>query len=580
MPVEGRDGLDLAEAGGEKSGLDLGDRCHGHGRLLDRSAEFPEKFEDEGPRHAGEAARVEGRGEPASRDLDEEVRPGPFAKFAPGVCEERLVGSGLAGETLGHGIFSVADGLESGEGTVLVADKGTGDEAGGGGVGRRRRGFDPPVGGAVGGRGEGEAKAGLFGLEESVGLQRGRDRGKDGDIVRAGEIEGSGRAPQAGEMGLGKKGPAPVGGDRLEGAPSADDEPVARGDQPGLGGPEHAAVDEEGGIRRGGRGHAERSDAGFTKLDGCRCLGNFRKMLAAILTTFLFACSAVTGQRVAVRLGGAWGNLLRLGLAAVVLGLLVLVLTPDAMRWPSFQWFFVSGLIGFGLGDVALFTAYERIGSRLTILLNLCLAPLFAMALEWVWLGNGLGPRVVFCAVLILAGVVMAIRPGAKSRQKIERRGKFWVGIVAAVVAGFGQGTGAVISRKAEAVALELGAEGSGITAAFQRVLAGLLFSALAVLLIRLFGSRSEWGTWRTPLDRKIAPWLIGAALFGPVVGVSCFQWALQDLESGIVLAVVALTPIVMMPLARITEGDHPSRLALLGAAVAVGGVVLLNLWA
>lgn len=303
-------------------------------------------------------------------------------------------------------------------------------------------------------------------------------------------------------------------------------------------------------------------------------------MIAAILTTLFFAFSAVTGQRVAVMLGGAWGNLMRLGLATVVLGLLVAIFTPDAIRWASFQWFFVSGLIGFGLGDVALFTAYERIGSRLTILLNLCLAPLFAMVLEWLWLGNGVGPRVVVCALLILTGVAMAIRPGSKSRAKVALRGRYWVGIVAAIIAGFGQGTGAVISRKAEAVAHELGASGSGITAAFQRVLAGLLFSAIAVILVRFFGNRKNWENWRTPLDRKVVPWLLGAALFGPVIGVSCFQWALQDLESGIVLAVVALTPIAMLPLARITEGDHPSRLALVGAVVAVAGVVLLNLWA
>lgn len=303
-------------------------------------------------------------------------------------------------------------------------------------------------------------------------------------------------------------------------------------------------------------------------------------MIAALLTTVFFACSAVTGQRVAARLGGAWGNFVRLLLAALILGLLVLVLTPDALRWPSFTWFFVSGLIGFGLGDLALFAAYERIGSRLTVLLNLCLAPLFAMGLEWAWLGNGVGPRVLLCACLILLGVGLAVRPGAKSRQKIERRGKFHVGLLAAVVAGFGQGSGAVISRKAEAVAQLIGAEGSGITAAFQRVLAGVLFSGVAVLLIRLFGSRAEWETWRTPLNRQIAPWLLGAALFGPVVGVSCFQWALQSLESGVVLAVVSLSPIVMMPLAALTEGDRPSRLAIVGALLAVAGVVLLNLWA
>lgn len=302
-------------------------------------------------------------------------------------------------------------------------------------------------------------------------------------------------------------------------------------------------------------------------------------MIAAILTTLFFALSAVTGQRVAVTLGGARGNLLRLALAALVLGGLVWFLTPDGIRWPAFRWFFLSGLIGFGVGDVALFTAYERIGSRLTVLITLCLAPLFAMVLEWLWLGNAVGPRVVVGAVLVLTGVALAIRPRSGPLAKVPLRGGFHAGIFAAIVAGFGQGTGAVVSRKAEAVALELGASGSGITAAFQRVIAGLAFSAVSVLLVRRYGSRNAGETWRASLDREVVPWLCGAALFGPVVGVSCFQWALQGLESGVVLAVVALTPIVLMPLAFFTEGDRPSRRSLAGACVAVTGVVLLNLW-
>ncbi len=303
-------------------------------------------------------------------------------------------------------------------------------------------------------------------------------------------------------------------------------------------------------------------------------------MLAAIIVPFLFACSAVTGQHVAYKLGGAWGNAVRLFIAAIVLGILVAIFWPDSLHRDTFFWFFISGIIGFGIGDVALFFGFERLGSRLTILLNLCLAPLFAMAMEWIWLGNGVTFQVMVCAALILTGVTMAIRPGAKSRQRIERRGNFYVGVLAAVTAGFGQGTGAVISRKAEAVAQEVGVHVSGISAAFQRVFAGFLFSVVAVVVIRYFCHRRHSETWGSPFDRSLLPWLIGAALFGPVIGVSFFQWALQSLESGIVLAITAMTPIVLMPLAAVTEGDHPSRLAIVGAVLAVTGVVLLNLWA
>ncbi len=303
-------------------------------------------------------------------------------------------------------------------------------------------------------------------------------------------------------------------------------------------------------------------------------------MIGAILTTFFFALSAVTGQRVAVQMGSVWGNMVRLLIAALVLGVCVFLWWPGSVGGASFQWFFLSGVIGFGIGDVALFLAYERLGSRLTILLNLCLAPLFAMALEWAWLGNGVSLKVAVCAGLIVAGVTLALRPGAKSRQMLMRKGKFGVGVVAAVIAGCGQGTGAVISRKAGEVAIAEGMEINGISAAFQRVFAGLVFAAVAVLVIRLWGKRTTWQEWGNPLDRSIAPWLLGAALFGPVIGVSCFQWALSSLESGIVLAVVAATPVVMIPLAALNEGDHPSRFAIFGAIFAVIGVVLLNIWA
>jgi len=303
-------------------------------------------------------------------------------------------------------------------------------------------------------------------------------------------------------------------------------------------------------------------------------------MLAAILTTVLFALSGVTGQHVAYRLGGLWGNLVRLVIATALLGGVVLWLWPGSLQGHVFAWFFLSGLIGFGVGDVALFLAYERVGSRLAVLLTLCLAPLFAMVMEWAWLGNAVTFPVVVCALLIVAGVVLAIRPGPASSPAVRRRGSYVAGVVASVVAGFGQGAGAVLSRKAEEVALEMDVAVNGISAAFQRVFAGLVFAVAAVLLVRWLFPRSPLNHQVGRLDRKVAPWMIATVLTGPVVGVACFQWALQSLESGIVLAVVATTPIVMMPMAAITEGDRPGPSAIVGAALGVAGVILLYLWA
>jgi len=301
-------------------------------------------------------------------------------------------------------------------------------------------------------------------------------------------------------------------------------------------------------------------------------------MVAALLTALFFALSAVTGQKVAVRLGGQWGNFVRLAIAALVLGGISLFSLPNSFHRDTFGWFFISGLIGFGLGDVSLFFAYERLGSRLTVLLSLCFAPIFALLIEWLWLDHRPGVKVFVCVAMILTGVGLAIVMSSKRKDWSEQTGNFGVGVVAAMIAGLGQGTGAVVSRKAGAVATTLGMEIPGISAAFQRVLAGVTVAFLMVLVLR-FLSRRSLTIPRAADHMKVSGWILGAAMFGPVMGVSCFQWALKTRESGVVLAIVSLTPILIMPLAVITENDRPGPWSILGGAFAVAGVAALYVW-
>ncbi|MCB1077579.1 MAG: DMT family transporter [Verrucomicrobiae bacterium] len=301
-------------------------------------------------------------------------------------------------------------------------------------------------------------------------------------------------------------------------------------------------------------------------------------MIWAVLTTFLFALSAVSGQRTAIRLGGLTGNAWRLLLSATVLSAIVLIWYRDSLAWPTFGWFFISGLIGFGVGDVGLFLAYERIGSRLAVLLNLCLAPVFAAVSEWIWLGNGLRPAEIGAAFVILTGVALALWPSRERVRSAELQGRFSVGVLSAIVAGFGQGTGAVISRKANEVEHAIGVDVNGISEAGQRVIAGVLVAWItAWVWNRIHPGRLPSEISGAKRRGVTFAWLLMAALCGPVIGVSCFQQALASMEnSGLVLAVVAITPIVLMPMAWLVEKDRPTRLSLIGGILAVGGVILI----
>ena len=268
---------------------------------------------------------------------------------------------------------------------------------------------------------------------------------------------------------------------------------------------------------------------------------------------------------------------MRLAGAALLLGLWVLWREPVSFSTRSVHRLLVSGVVGFGLGDVCLFLAYPRIGARLTILVNLCCAPLFGAAVDWWLVGSSFTTAQLLASSVILAGVVLALLAGRRADVgKVPEDA--WVrlgGVFFAILAGFGQGCGAALSRHAHAAMVEDGTEISGIAQAFVRILPGLAFSLLIWAVVAgvkkhlpapVVIVKSSWG------------WLLGAILCGPALGVSCFQWALSLENSVVVLSVTATAPILIMPMAALVDGDRFTWLSVAGAAIAVMGVILL-LW-
>jgi drug/metabolite transporter (DMT)-like permease len=77
----------------------------------------------------------------------------------------------------------------------------------------------------------------------------------------------------------------------------------------------------------------------------------------------------------------------------------------------------------------------------------------------------------------------------------------------------------------------------------------------------------------------KLWPWVLVNSLAGQTVGVSCMQSALENTPTGIVTAIIAMTPIVMLPLARIFEGERISAREIIGGLIAIAGVVGLAFW-
>jgi drug/metabolite transporter (DMT)-like permease len=299
-------------------------------------------------------------------------------------------------------------------------------------------------------------------------------------------------------------------------------------------------------------------------------------MFPAFLATSLFALSVIAASRSTRRLGSHGANFGRVVVAVLLLGLWA---HGWGLGWGggAFGWFFASGCIGFGFGDVALFLALPRLGPRLSSLMINCLAAPFAAWAEWQWLGTRLTPFQIACSLGILAGVGLALAP--EHNNPIPRRTRI-EGILCGIVAGLGQGLGAVISRKAYAVAAQAGFEVDGGTAAYQRILGGFVIVILPVLYGLWVAARKpgsghglplRWGAWR-----EAAPWVTLNGLAGPTVGVACYQWALRSTPSGLVLPITATTPILVIPFTYWLDHDRPSGRSLAGGLLAVLGVAAL----
>ena len=304
-------------------------------------------------------------------------------------------------------------------------------------------------------------------------------------------------------------------------------------------------------------------------------------MFPAFLTTILWSYCLIPARRSVAQLGENAANFWRLFAAVIVMGLLA----AAGGAWfgsRAFAWFFLSGIIGFGFGDIGVWFALPRLGSRLTLLMVHCVAAPLAGLVEWRWLGTTITPWQIASLAVILPGISLALFP-ERGHPREERR--YGAGILFGLLAAMGQSLGAVCSRKAFAL-IETTDAGVfdyiflGASSGFSRLVGGILIAGgfwLASRYAPALRTSPEGGHQHDSAARKAKNILFCAAA-GPILGVICYQWALATTPSVLVQMVVSLSPLVILPLTWYHEHDRPSVRSLIGTLIAVVGAVTLAL--
>ena len=291
----------------------------------------------------------------------------------------------------------------------------------------------------------------------------------------------------------------------------------------------------------------------------------------ALGAAFFYAWSVTCARRSSAHHGPDLANLGRLLIAVIVVGLFVAFSDrhPFCAGW---EWLILGGVLGLGIGDIALFHALPRIGVGLTMLLTQCLAAPFALILEYEALGHSPNGVQMLAALVILIGVGVALGAPVEG-DPADRRTGVWLGVLSAL----GQACGAVSTPLTVEACKQAGETiPDGFAQAFVRLLGGVP----VVLLFLLWASRKEglFAKVRRPYASASAPWwMLMNGISGPALGVACYQWALTQHPAALVLSVVALTPLIGLVMQWAVEGQRPSWRLWLGGAIGIAGVILLR---
>ncbi|MDI6767375.1 MAG: DMT family transporter [Bacteroidota bacterium] len=289
--------------------------------------------------------------------------------------------------------------------------------------------------------------------------------------------------------------------------------------------------------------------------------------MSALLTAMLWAGSAMIFAAATKRVGSFQVNITRLILAVIYLTLLIIILQLDVnLSSGQIINLSISGIIGLALGDTFLFKAFQEIGARISMLI-MSLAPTIAALLAYFVLGETLSFIGVLGIVITISGVsIVVLEKGASPLEKISPT---TAGLTYALFGAIGQGVGLIFAKMAF-----LESEVNGFVATNIRIIASLVLLLPFAMMTKRFKSPIQM--FRE--NKKAFNLTALGSILGPFLGISFSLIAIKYTNVGVAATIMAIVPILMLPLVRIVYKEILSWRAIIGAFIAVSGVAVLFL--
>jgi drug/metabolite transporter (DMT)-like permease len=304
------------------------------------------------------------------------------------------------------------------------------------------------------------------------------------------------------------------------------------------------------------------------------------------LTSLLQGSLPFTGELLALGVAFLWGlaaiiwttagekiSATELNLIKVVVASGLVSLTLFLTRIPYFPLsrlnlalMSLSGMIGIGIGDIALFTAFQKIGPTRASMIKL-LSPLLVSLVAFFSLGEKLGVVDTVGMAITLLGIVLVVSERLPHNQVAPHR--YWEGVGLALLATLGEVIGVIFSHQ---VLVQTPLD--PLWATLLRLASASVFLALFVLL-----TRQRIGRWLKTSESSRLAKLIGVGVFcGTFIGLWLQQSALKMTAAGVAQTIFSSTPLFILLIQAVVQRHWPSARALGGVLISLVGVSLIFL--
>lgn len=295
---------------------------------------------------------------------------------------------------------------------------------------------------------------------------------------------------------------------------------------------------------------------------------NYLGKIAALGTAVCWSFGSIFFTISSRRVGHHIVNRSRLAVGLILLSITHYAITgqlvPQGVTGYHWFWFGLSGIVGFAIGDTMLFKSFVLVGPRLSMLM-MSLVPVFGTLIAWLFLHEVLEITDILAIIVTLIGISWVILSRSQNSRKKRHHA---IGLLCGVGGAFGQALGLILSK--QGLANNFPAIDGNIIRIFTAMIALWMFSLFCGTIPP---------TFRALKDQKAALTMSAGAFLGPFLGVWLSLVAVQYIFVGIASTLMALPPIILIPLSHWIFKEKITIGAILGTIIAVFGVALIFLF-